>query len=90
MTKSTIKLLHDNRQTHQSLLSASSSALVDAAAEARKMDEDDEPVTNNMAELIDQVVGPDTKYAGLRASKMSIEDLLELLTEFHDRGIHFA
>ncbi len=63
---------------------------MDATNSETRMTEDVNDSTNNMAELIDQVVGPTTKWAGQRASKMSLEDLLELLSAFHDQGIHFA
>ena len=84
MTKSTLKLLHDNRQTHRSLISENVDTLKMA------VDSDPKQQAEEMAALIDQVVGSNTKWAGQRASKLTLEDLLELLTEFHSHGIHFA
>ncbi|EJD51243.1 rRNA adenine dimethylase [Auricularia subglabra TFB-10046 SS5] len=43
----------------------------------------------DMKKLIDEIF-EETGYAEERAAKMDINDLLKLLTAFHDRGIHFS
>lgn len=39
-------------------------------------------------ELIDKILGGDRE--GVRAAKMDVDDLLELLREFHQYGLHFS
>ena len=73
MTKPTIKLLEDNRKTHQAL------------HESDAMEED----SQSIQEILEQVMGME-RWAGQRASKLNLDDFLELLAEFNKRGIHFA
>ena len=40
-------------------------------------------------DLVEAVVTQE-KWAGKRASKLDLDDFLELLAEFNGRGIHFA
>lgn len=76
MTKPTMKLLEQNRQTHMSLQSSS---------ESSDMQQDDKSIQ----EILQQVTTSE-RWNGQRASKLSLDDFLELLAEFHDHGIHFA
>lgn len=73
MTKPTIKLLGDNRKTHQAL------------HEGDVMEED----SRSIQEILEEVTGME-RWAGQRASKLNLDDFLELLAEFNKRGIHFA
>mmetsp|Transcript_28212 Transcript_28212/g.41673 ORF Transcript_28212/g.41673 Transcript_28212/m.41673 type:complete len:328 (-) Transcript_28212:905-1888(-) len=73
-TKATMKLLQDNYQTHMSL----------ASGGGKDIDMD-----VSVQSLIEQVVSHE-KWAGKRASKLGLDDFLELLSEFNERGIHFA
>jgi len=43
----------------------------------------------NMKDMIETILS-ETGYAENRAAKMDINDLLKLLSAFHDKGIHFA
>jgi 18S rRNA (adenine1779-N6/adenine1780-N6)-dimethyltransferase len=74
MTKPTLKLLGDNRQTHQALQDSSDD-----------MEED----SQSIKEILEEVTGME-RWAGQRASKLNLDDFLELLAEFNKRGIHFA
>jgi 18S rRNA (adenine1779-N6/adenine1780-N6)-dimethyltransferase len=72
-TKSTMKLLQDNYQTHLSLSGNADSSQMEV----------------NVESLIESVVSQE-KWAGKRASKLDLDDFLELLAEFNEKGIHFA
>ena len=43
----------------------------------------------NIAAIIEEVVSM-SKWEGKRASKLDLDDFLDLLAEFNKRGIHFA
>ena len=77
MTKATLKLLESNYKTHASMMSSSSSSDGVAAME------------QDVAKLVEQVVSSEA-WNGKRASKLSLDDFLQLLSEFNERGIHFA
>lgn len=49
----------------------------------------DEMETSSVEELLESVVSSE-KWANKRASKLDLDDFLELLSEFNERGIHFA
>ena len=74
MTKPTIKLLEQNRQTHLSLQGGEDVAMKDEST---------------VSEILEQVTSME-KWKGQRASKLTLDDFLELLAEFNQRGIHFA
>jgi 18S rRNA (adenine1779-N6/adenine1780-N6)-dimethyltransferase len=74
MTKPTIKLLEQNRQTHLSLQEGEDVAMKDEST---------------VSEILEQVTSME-KWKGQRASKLTLDDFLELLAEFNQRGIHFA
>jgi len=72
-TKSTIKLLEQNRNTY---LSLHSNHNIDSEIK--------------IEDILEQVVGSESAWAGKRASKLSLDDFLEILAEFNKRGVHFA
>jgi 18S rRNA (adenine1779-N6/adenine1780-N6)-dimethyltransferase len=74
MTKPTLKLLGDNRRTHQALQAST---------------DDMEDDSQSIKEILEEVTGNE-RWAGQRASKLNLDDFLELLAEFNKRGIHFA
>jgi len=41
-------------------------------------------------DIIEEVVGEMSQWAGKRAAKLDLDDFLQLLAEFNKRGIHFA
>jgi len=73
MTKPTIKLLEQNRQTHVSLQQGEDATMND----------------QSIQDILEEVTSLD-KWKGQRASKLTLDDFLELLAEFNQRGIHFA
>lgn len=80
MTKSTLQLLENNRNTHRSL-----------QQQKRKdaMEEEDENDNRSIKEILEAILGKEP-WAGQRASKMGLDDFLQLLSEFNDAGIHFC
>ena len=72
-TKPTLKLLEQNRKTHQAL----------------NQGDDAEMNDRSIQEILEQVTTSE-KWNGQRASKLTLDDFLELLAEFNQRGIHFA
>lgn len=76
MTKPTIKMLEENRRTHLSL--------------SGKTGGDEEMKdTHSIEQIIEEVTGKD-EWNGKRASKLDLDDFLQLLADFNSRGIHFA
>ncbi len=76
MTKPNIKMLEENRRTHLSL--------------SGKTERDEEMKdTHSIEQIIEEVTGKD-EWNGKRASKLDLDDFLQLLADFNSRGIHFA
>ena len=46
-------------------------------------------IKQEVAELVESIVSRDP-WKGQRASKMDLDDFLQLLSEFHEAGIHFS
>lgn len=76
MVKATIKMLEDNRRTHASLMSGDKDGDMD--------------MEKDIVEIIEEVVGKDSRWAGKRAAKLDLDDFLSLLAEFNKRGVHFS
>lgn len=85
-TKATMKLLQDNYQTHLSLSGGGGNAGA-AGTDSNMMSTT--TTTVRVEDLVESVVSQE-KWAGKRASKLDLDDFLELLAEFNARGIHFA
>jgi 16S rRNA A1518/A1519 N6-dimethyltransferase RsmA/KsgA/DIM1 with predicted DNA glycosylase/AP lyase activity len=77
-TKSVIKMLEDNRKTMQSLRNNNDTS-------GTSMEEDARPVV----EIIEEILAKEA-WNGQRASKLEIDDFLQLLSEFNEAGIHFC
>ena len=75
MTRSVLKLLDDNRKTVQSLKSGG--------------DTDAEMDDRTVAQILEQILEHET-WKGKRASKLDLDDFLQLLAEFNAAGIHFS
>jgi 18S rRNA (adenine1779-N6/adenine1780-N6)-dimethyltransferase len=74
MTRSVLKLLDDNRNTVRSLNNVT------------VMDEgDDRTITQILEDILEQ-----EQWKGKRASKLDLDDFLQLLVEFNAAGIHFS
>jgi 18S rRNA (adenine1779-N6/adenine1780-N6)-dimethyltransferase len=74
MTRSVLKLLEDNRKTVQSL---------------RNIDDDTDIDDRPVAEVLEHILEHET-WKGKRASKLDLDDFLQLLAEFNAAGIHFS
>jgi len=57
--------------------------------EADKMDDDNNSNERSIKELLEEILGKEP-WAGQRASKMDLDDFLQLLSEFNDAGVHFC
>ncbi len=75
-TRTTIKLLEENRRTHLSL-------------QGKQEGDDEMKDTQSIEEIIEEVTTKE-EWEGKRASKLDLDDLLALLADFNSRGIHFA
>lgn len=73
-TKAVLKLLEDNRKTVQSLNNE------------KMMDTTDE---RSISEIVESILEQE-QWKGQRASKLDLDDFLQLLSEFNDAGIHFS
>lgn len=76
MTRSVLKLLDDNRKTVQSLMKDGGDG--DAATEEQ-----------SAAQILEQILEQEA-WKGKRASKLDLDDFLQLLAEFNAAGIHFS
>ena len=81
MTKPTMKLLQDNRKTMQAMMMKDENDGNDAM--------DNENDTKSIQQILEEVTTGE-KWKDKRASKLDLDDFLELLSEFNERGIHFA
>jgi 18S rRNA (adenine1779-N6/adenine1780-N6)-dimethyltransferase len=83
-TKSVIKLLEENRKTVQALKN-------DGTAQAVPMDDgdDDDLKNKSVGDILEEITGREP-WKGQRASKMDLDDFLQLLSEFNKAGIHFS
>ena len=82
MTKSTMQLLENNRKTHQALKQGNQKNKVD------RMDEDDNE-EKSIKEILEEILSSET-WEGRRASKLDLDNFLQLLSEFNEAGIHFC
>ena len=89
MTRSVLKLLEENRKTIQSLNNT-----------GQKMDTTTTTFTSTTAktggdtectvqEIIEDILEQE-QWRNHRASKLDLDDFLQLLVEFNSRGIHFS
>lgn len=77
MTKTVLQLLQENRQTVASLQHHE-----DAMADSSDADR---PLDTILEEILSK-----PEWKGKRASKMDLDDFLQLLAEFNRAGIHFS
>lgn len=84
MTKSTMQLLENNRKTHRALQQGKQN-------DNSRMDDsnDDGDDEKSIKEMLEEILGKEP-WKGQRASKMDLDDFLQLLSEFNDAGIHFC
>mmetsp|Transcript_6130 Transcript_6130/g.8670 ORF Transcript_6130/g.8670 Transcript_6130/m.8670 type:complete len:333 (-) Transcript_6130:165-1163(-) len=79
MTKPTIKMLQENMRTHASLNASDNNNSIDI----------DMIDSTKVEEILEEVTGL-PQYKGKRASKLGLDDFLDLLNQFNQRGIHFS
>ena len=88
-TKSVYKLLDDNRKTVQALQQA---AATGATAASSRMDTTTTNETGHekksIKDIVEDIVNREP-WKGQRASKLNLDDFLQLLAEFNQAGIHF-
>ena len=89
MTKSTMQLLENNRKTHKALQQQEKQKQRQPASDTIKMDEDDEDDEQSIKDLLEEILSKDP-WQGQRASKMDLDDFLQLLAEFNGAGVHFC
>jgi 18S rRNA (adenine1779-N6/adenine1780-N6)-dimethyltransferase len=74
MTRSVLKLLDDNRKTVKSLTNNHNVNM-----------DDDRTMTQILEDILEQ-----EQWKGKRASKLDLDDFLQLLVEFNAAGVHFS
>jgi len=109
LTKSTIRLLEENMNTHEAMKrsdinkpGANNNVMTMADNEyGNKEDDDDEmeqdtgdkkeksATYKKVEQIIEEIVARE-EWAGKRASKLDLDDFLNLLSQFNERGVHFA
>mmetsp|Transcript_20610 Transcript_20610/g.33167 ORF Transcript_20610/g.33167 Transcript_20610/m.33167 type:complete len:345 (+) Transcript_20610:116-1150(+) len=83
MTKSTLKLLEQNRKTLQSLQGQKATTTTSA------MMTDDKDENESIQDILERILAK-PEYKDKRARNLDLDDFLELLADFHSEGIHFA
>ena len=78
MTKAVMKLLEDNRKALQSLNATNNNMKTNEGAEEE-----------SCQSIVERILAQQ-KYKDKRARNLDLDDFLELLSEFHDEGIHFT
>ena len=87
MTRSVIKLLDENRKTIQSLNQATTTSTTAMDTTATTTDRPDEQRT--VPEIMEDILEQE-QWRNQRASKLDLDDFLQLLVEFNSHGIHFS
>ena len=91
-TKSVYKLLEENRKTVQALkqgnvVDAAASSKMDTATMEQVGESGEEELS--IKDIIESIVDREP-WKGQRASKLNLDDFLQLLAEFNQAGIHFS
>ncbi len=86
MTKSVLKLLEDNRNTVR--------ALKREVGGAMEMEQDDARLNTYggdrpVQDVVEDILARES-WKDKRASKLGLDDFLQLLSEFNEAGIHFS
>jgi len=86
MTKSVLKLLEDNRNTVQALKREGGAMEIEQNdAGPTTSGGDDRPVQDVLEDILSR-----ESWKDKRASKLGLDDFLQLLSEFNEAGIHFS
>jgi 18S rRNA (adenine1779-N6/adenine1780-N6)-dimethyltransferase len=86
MTKSTLKLLEENRKTWKSLQQQQQQQNNKSSTSSAMDDSDAEETVQQILERI--MARPE--YKDKRARNLDLDDFLQLLADFHSEGIHFS
>ena len=93
MTRSVLKLLDENRKTIQSLNNTAGQKMditsTTTPSTATKMASNDVDAEHTVQEIIEDILEQE-QWRNQRASKLDLDDFLQLLVEFNSRGIHFS
>jgi 18S rRNA (adenine1779-N6/adenine1780-N6)-dimethyltransferase len=87
-TKSVYKLLEENRKTVQALKQSNSvdASNMDTTNNEQGGEDDGE---KSIKDIVEEIVNREP-WKGQRASKLNLDDFLQLLAEFNQAGIHFS
>jgi 18S rRNA (adenine1779-N6/adenine1780-N6)-dimethyltransferase len=93
LTKSVMKLLEENRSTALSLRQGANQQQHPSSASSSNADDKDVAMTEDeslrpVQEVVEEILGQE-RWAGQRASKLDLDDFLQLLADFNGAGIHF-
>lgn len=86
MTRSVLKLLDENRKTIQSLNNTAGQKM---DITSTTMSSNDVDAERTVQEIIEDILEQE-QWRNQRASKLDLDDFLQLLVEFNSRGIHFS
>ena len=93
MTRSVLKLLDENRKTIQSLNNTAGQKMeitsTTTPSTATKTSSNDVDAEHTVQEIIEDILEQE-QWRNQRASKLDLDDFLQLLVEFNSRGIHFS
>lgn len=93
MTRSVLKLLDENRKTIQSLNNTAGQKMditsTTTPSTATKTSSNDVDAERTVQEIIEDILEQE-QWRNQRASKLDLDDFLQLLVEFNSRGIHFS
>ncbi len=91
MTRSVITLLDENRKTIQSLnqTTTTASASRTTGASSTPMDTTTTDTERTVPEIMEDILEQE-QWKNQRASKLDLDDFLQLLVEFNSHGIHFS
>lgn len=83
-------MLTDNLRTHASLQNHAKNGGDYSKGKNSNIDDMDVMMEPNQVEKILEEVTGLPQYEGKRASKLGLDDFLDLLSQFNQRGIHFS
>ena len=85
-TKATLKLLEENRKTLQRLKKLQKKAKTNGPA---AMSDDEDEDKDSIKDILERIVSK-PEYKDKRARQLNLDDFLQLLSDFHDEGVHFT
>ncbi|KAG7351080.1 dimethyladenosine transferase [Nitzschia inconspicua] len=87
MTKSTLKLLEENRKTWKSLQQQQQQS--NNKSMTMHVDGDEETTDESIQQILEKILARH-EYKDKRARNLDLDDFLQLLADFHTEGIHFS